>query len=81
MHIIGFWVFITFTNLCIGGENIAHLIQSNKPMYKYMEFYLLNWVKLIFLWFWQGGYGTTQRKVCCVETLKQFLTSTRHYKE
>jgi len=29
-------------NVCIGGENIAHLIQSNKLMYKYMELYFLN---------------------------------------
>jgi hypothetical protein len=23
-----------FMSVCIGGENMAHLIQSNKPMYK-----------------------------------------------
>jgi hypothetical protein len=34
MHIIGFWMLITFMNLCIGGESLAHLVQSNKPMYK-----------------------------------------------
>jgi hypothetical protein len=32
--------------MCIGGENIAHPIQSNKPMYKKVEFYFLNWVQL-----------------------------------
>jgi hypothetical protein len=25
-------------SVCIGGENIAHLIQSNKPMYKGWNF-------------------------------------------
>jgi hypothetical protein len=33
-------------NVCIGGKNIAHLVQSNKLIYKYMEFYFLNWVQL-----------------------------------
>jgi hypothetical protein len=33
MHIVGFWVLIIF-NVCIGGENITQLIQSNKLMYK-----------------------------------------------
>jgi hypothetical protein len=35
MHIIGFWEFIIFhVCVCISGENIAHIIQLNKPMYK-----------------------------------------------
>jgi hypothetical protein len=33
-------------SVCISGENIAHLIQLNKPMYMEMEFYFLNWVQL-----------------------------------
>jgi len=35
MHTIGFWVLVIFYEcVCIGGENVAHLVQSNKPMYK-----------------------------------------------
>jgi hypothetical protein len=26
MHIIGFWVFLIFYDVCIGGENIVHLV-------------------------------------------------------
>jgi hypothetical protein len=33
MHIIIFGFSLIFKNVCIDGENIAHLVQSNKPMY------------------------------------------------
>jgi len=35
-----------FSFVCASGENIAHIIQLNKPMYMEMEFYFLNWVQL-----------------------------------
>ncbi len=46
MHIIYFGCSLFFMNVCIGGEHIAHLVQSNKPMYKQMEFYFKNQVPL-----------------------------------
>jgi len=33
-------------NVCIDEEHRPHIVQSNKPMYKYMKIYLLNWVQL-----------------------------------
>jgi hypothetical protein len=32
LYIFGCSLF--FMNVCIGGEHIAHLVQSNKPMHK-----------------------------------------------
>ncbi len=57
---IGFWVL----NVCKNGENIAHLIQSNKPMYKQMEFYILNCVQLSDDFDKVVPSGTTQGKEC-----------------
>jgi hypothetical protein len=31
-----------FPWVCICEENIAHQVQLNKPIYKYIEFYFLN---------------------------------------
>jgi hypothetical protein len=65
MHIIHFWVFFIFMNVLIGGENIAHLVQSNKPMYKWMEFYFLNWVQFSYDFGNVVPIGNTQGKFCC----------------
>jgi hypothetical protein len=48
-----------------GGENIAHLVQSNKPMYKWMQIYFLNWVQLSCVVGNMVPSGNTQGKVCC----------------
>jgi hypothetical protein len=40
--IIHFWVFIIFMSVCIGGEHIAHLVQSNKLMY-IRSIYFITW--------------------------------------
>jgi hypothetical protein len=51
-------------NGCIGGENIAHLVQSNKPMYKEIESYVLNWVQLSYDFGKVVLSGSTQGYFC-----------------
>jgi hypothetical protein len=58
------WVFIIFMSVCIGGEHIAHLVQSNKLMYKLMEFYFLNWVQHSQDFGKVVPRGTTQGNIC-----------------
>jgi hypothetical protein len=64
MHIIRSWVLFIFMSVYIGGENIAHLVQSNKPMYKWTKFYFLNWVQLSYDFGNVVPSDNTQRKVC-----------------
>jgi hypothetical protein len=63
-------------SVCIGGENIAHLVQSNKPMYKWMEFYFLNWVQLSCDFGDVVPSGNTQGKACCLKNSSlSFITT------
>jgi hypothetical protein len=64
MHIIRFWMSLFFMSVCIGGKHIAHLVQSNKPMYKYTKFYFKNWVQLSCDFGKVVASGITQGKVC-----------------
>jgi hypothetical protein len=60
-------------NVYIGGEHIAHLVQSNKPMYKYFLKYFLNWVQLSYDFAKVVPSGTTQGKVCPVKNEYYFI--------
>ncbi len=51
-------------SVCIGGKHIAHLVQSNKLMYKLMKFYFLNWVQFSCDFGKVVPSGITQGKVC-----------------
>jgi hypothetical protein len=60
-------------SVCIGEENKAHLVQSNKPMYKQMSFYFLSWVQFFYDFGKVIPSGTTQGYFCPNRWIMTFI--------